>query len=218
MIKHQIFCCTKGKAEDTALYKNLQQFPKIQKHIAWIENNSYGLSYNYNKCMELYKNTIDSMIFCHDDIEFTSDNIFKELELAYEQFDVVGLAGGTNPEIKTPTLWHLMCKRENYFGRVGHYHGNEKFVTNFGPTPHRVTLLDGLFLAINLKKVKDTNFKFDNQFDFHLYDLDACLTANNEKLKLGVWPILVYHKSPGLRDLNDRVFQKNQAAFIAKYS
>jgi GT2 family glycosyltransferase len=38
---------------------------------------------------------------------------------------------------------------------------------------------------------------FDEQFDFHFYDMDFCRTARRAGLSLGTWPISVTHQSSG---------------------
>ena len=52
-------------------------------------------------------------------------------------------------------------------GAVAHYTGKddtECFMTNFGPTPKRVVMLDGLFLAINVKKIQESGIRFDESY------------------------------------------------------
>jgi hypothetical protein len=211
--------------------KRLRQNVKIQINEVGRDANIEGLSKTYNRFLKSLDNKdyvgntfgskYDYLIFVHDDVYIDDLEIFNKLDEAFKQYDIVGLAGGLEPEIKPLCLWHHMCKRENWRGRVGHFDdkGN-KFITDFGKTPSRVCVLDGLFLAVNLKKVRETSWKF-NETDcgkFHLYDIASSLDANAAGLKLGVWPILVYHHSPGLRDINDPSFQESQKKFLAKYS
>jgi hypothetical protein len=221
-MKYRIITCCKNKFENTPLQLSLAKLKINPIHITPFENNNEGLSYCYNLTLETWKKVnYDCLIFIHEDVEIIQSNFIEEIQEAFNQFDIVGLAGGLEPEIKVPSLWHRMCKRQNWRGRVGHFDekGN-KFITDFGETPSRVCVLDGLFLAVNLKKIKKTNWKF-NETDcgkFHHYDIASSLDANTAGLKLGVWPILVYHHSPGLRDINDPTFQESQRKFLAKYS
>jgi hypothetical protein len=80
---------------------------------------------------------------------------------------------------------------------VGHTVGGKMRVCYYGPTPRDCQLLDGLFLAINTAKLVEKAVKFDEQFDFHFYDLDFCRECLKRKLKLGTWPISVTHASGG---------------------
>ena len=91
-------------------------------------------------------------------------------------------------------------------------------MTSFGPTPSRVALLDGLFISVNTKKIKEVNWKFNENYTFHHYDIASSIDANKKKLKLGVTPIWVIHKSPGLLDPNSSVFLNSQKKFIQEYS
>lgn len=112
-----------------------------------------------------------------------------------------------------------MCGRENLRGAAGHFlpDNNAIHITAFGPSPARVALLDGLLLAVNSKKVAAAGWKFNENYNFHLYDIASCIDANKKKLKCGVLPIHVIHQSPGLRDYNDPTFQKNQNQFLKEY-
>lgn len=185
-------------------------------------DNKYGLPFIYNKYIteENYEQ-YDYIIFAHDDLSIEDNNLHGKIYEAMEQFDVVGLAGTSDVVIKQPALWHVMNNKQPFSGAsgaVGHPTQNgEIMVSGYGPSPKRVILLDGLFLAINLRKVLDTGVKFDEQFDFHFYDLDFCLQCNQNKLKLGTWPIWCVHQSPGLSNLNDPNWLANQQKFISKW-
>ena len=56
---------------------------------------------------------------------------------------------------------------------------------------------DGLFLAVNVEKVLETEWRFDERHHFHHYDISSCLLANECKLKMGTWPIYVLHHGLG---------------------
>jgi len=178
-------------------------------------NKTKGLSEYYNSIIEEAKHEIT--VLCHHDVslEYTNLNCLYE---ATKKFDVVGVAGGLNPKLVEKNLWHWMMGRENYRGIAAHTHPDGgMFLTNFGQTPSRVTLLDGVFLAFNTGKIKKSGARFDKQFLWHHYDIDFSLTCNYNKLKLGVWPILIYHESPGLRDLDDKSWNNSNQKFINKW-
>jgi len=90
--------------------------------------------------------------------------------------------------------------------------------TNFGPTPSRVVILDGLFISVLTSKVKQTGWKFNENYEFHHYDIASSLDANKMKLKLGVAPIWVMHNSPGLLSFEDKNFLQSQEKFLSEYS
>ncbi len=57
--------------------------------------------------------------------------------------------------------------------------------------------MDGLFLAVNTGRVLEKSIKFDEEFEFHFYDLDFCRQCISNGLILGTWPIAVTHASGG---------------------
>ena len=78
-----------------------------------------------------------------------------KLEEAFKEYDIVGLAGAKQAEIKQPALWHLMSNQQDWSGAVAHPANDKQiFMTNFGPTPQRCLILDGLFLAIKVSSLK----------------------------------------------------------------
>lgn len=208
----------KEKAQDTVLYKSLKsQNINIDYYIEH-NNTSKGLGKFYNECLELYKNK-DCIVFVHDDVDIINTDLEHQLAKAFKRFDIVGVAGCVNPSIIEKNLWHWMgSKKENLRGVAGHPYDNsgDFFVTSFGPTPSRAVIIDGVFMALNMEQINKTNVKFDENFMFHHYDIDFSLTCNENKLKIGVWPILINHQSPGLKSF-DSSFEKSNTYFINKW-
>ena len=187
-------------------------------------NNKDSLSSVYNQYINKdFKNEI--LVMCHDDLYIDDLKLQEKIQTALKTYDVIGLAGTTGPlNIRPPVLWHIMGgPRENYRGSVAHFkeRGNTKqlFSTNFGLTPDRVLLIDGLFIATKVQTLLDNNIKFDetNPARFHFYDLDFCLQCNAAKLKIGVWPIWCIHASHGLQEYTSE-FLTGQEWFIKKWN
>lgn len=207
---------------NTLIYKSMCKYHDDYIYGEIVTNNTMALANVYNRFInEQNRDTI--VVFCHDDCLIEDLFLVEKLDRAIEEYDIVGLAGIQAPiAIKQPALWHLMGDRSQYSGAVAHFTGkddNERFMTPFGPTPARVILLDGVFLAINVEKCLDKNVRFDesNPARFHYYDLDFSLTANKSGLKLGTYPIWVTHRSHGLTK-PDEEFYKGQEWFIKKWS
>jgi GT2 family glycosyltransferase len=174
---------------------------------------------------EYYNSIIDSddhkkyeyVVFCHDDVSLEYCN-FNTVARALNQYDIAGVAGGLNPVIGEKNLWHWMMPREEQRGFAGHAYANDALlVTTFGPSPARVAVLDGVFLAINIRRLRPTKARFDTNFMWHHYDIDFSLTCNRNKLKLGVWPFLINHKSPGLLDINNKEWNRSNEYFKRKW-
>lgn len=217
-----IVLCSITPKEDpteTVLYNSIHKTGDVH---FYMENsnsgkNAKGLSQFYNECIEKFSSA-DSIIFCHDDVDLLFSDVSYQVSSALQNFDVAGVAGCVNPKIIEKNLWHWMAQdSKNCRGIAGHpYDKDSFFVTSFGPTPARVTLLDGVFLALNMKKIKESGAKFDEQFLFHHYDIDFSLTCNKLKLKLGTWPFLINHQSPGLKDFHEG-WTKSNDLFIKKW-
>jgi Glycosyltransferase like family len=168
-------------------------------------NNKTAIAKVYNSYIDSHKDEDCILVLAHDDVVITDKNWIEKLNQALNQYDVVGLAGGTNAAIREPALWHIMCPKDSLSGDVQHLAPNGNvFNTHFGKNG-RVLLLDGLFLAFNPKKIAATGAKFDETCPakFHFYDLDFSLTCNKNKLKLGTTNIEVVHSSPGLKSFTD---------------
>jgi hypothetical protein len=157
------------------------------------------------------------VIFIHDDV-LVEDLFWEEkLNIAFEKYDIVGLAGAKKADLSRPPAWHLMSDRQEHCGEVAHSHEKQVWTTCFGPTDSRVLIMDGLFIAVNVSKLINSGVRFDERFDFHHYDLTLCLRANKNKLKLGVTPIRVVHF--GLGDsMNTPEWQKSSELFKEYYA
>jgi hypothetical protein len=185
-------------------------------------DNDTGLSEVYNQYITP-KNAkkYDIALFLHDDVYVDDLKIRGKLYQAIQQYDIVGLAGCLSPRIKSPSLWHLMSGYDNHRGYVAHANPDDITtvrMTSFGPSPSRVILIDGLFMAVSLKAAIRSEWRFNESFKFHHYDLSSCLDANSKGLKIGVSPINVIHASPGLRSLHDSNFKHSEKKFLEKYT
>ena len=174
--------------------------------IVWTENTD-SLSVQYNKAKKYY-DQYDCIIFCHDDIFINDAFLIEKLQTGLAQFDIVGLAGGSDLRLQGQSLWHIMIEPKTASGAVSHFNKEgQEFVTSFGPFGKRCLILDGLFLAVNTKTTKNLNW--DENVKFHHYDLIYCLEANKQKLKMGTAPIYVTHDSPGLQSMSEEFIKSN---------
>lgn len=189
---------------------------KPDKDYTVICNNKEGLPKIYNQFIkESFQEK--KLIFVHDDV-LIEDLFWQEkLTLAFEKYDIVGLAGSKKCNLTSPIMaWHMMCSREDMVGEVAHSKDKKFWTTIFGPTESRALILDGLFIAVNTKKLLETNTFFDESFTFHHYDISFCIRANQNKLKMGVFPLKVTHY--GLGDsMNSETWKKSSDVFKQIY-
>jgi len=76
-------------------------------------------------------------------------------------------------------------------------HNNLSSYDNYGPSPRKVKLLDGMFLAVRSETLLKYNIHFDENFLFHFYDLDLSRQFELYNLSIGTWPISVIHSGTG---------------------
>lgn len=223
MKKILVVCCTQQDGKDTQLMQSLSSMSSDVTLVMNI-NNKCGLSKAYNKQLvadNLIKH--DIVLFVHDDVYIDDMKLKGKLYTAINElnYDIVGLAGANEVRISKPCLWHKMSRPQSWSGSVSHPVEMEDnsmlHVTSFGPWPRRCVVLDGLFLAVDLKRVLEVGWKFNENYDFHHYDISGCLDANKLKLKMGTYPIHVTHSSPGLRDYNDKSYQQSEMKFYDEY-
>jgi GT2 family glycosyltransferase len=213
-----IVACSLSRKPDpcqTKIYNNFKEINKFSKIDLKLKHNNtkMGLGEYYNQCIEEYAENYDYMLFVHDDVSIINMDLEYQIKKGMEKYDVLGIAGCTSPQIKDVNLWHLMSERANLRGFAGHScveTNNEFHITTFGASPSRVAIIDGVFMAVNCKKVLKSNTRFDIKFMFHHYDMDFSLQCNLNKLKIGTWPILIDHSSPGLREFTDDWKKSNE--------
>jgi hypothetical protein len=164
-----------------------------------VKNNKEGLPKVYNRFLEDPKYAKSLLLFVHDDVEL--EDIFLIDKISNSPYEVTGLAGTKKADLSKPPGWHLMSTREDWVGEVAHAEFKEDkkniWTTVFGSTNSRALLIDGLFICVDVKALKEKNVRFNEKFEFHHYDLSFCLDCNKEKIKIGVLPIRVIHHGLG---------------------
>lgn len=200
-----IFTATKGNnwhfpLAKTALELNLDNFIHAKF------NNRQGLANVYNEFLDLaIREKFDYVMFIHDDVHLEHDPRPK-LEKLFQEFDIVGVAGCSKAKIKSPALWHLMgggFGGGNIHGAVAHGNADRKHMTSFGVYPHRVVMIDGVFMAFNRKAIETVRFDEDCPSKWHMYDIACCLSSVEKGLKIGVGDIMITHESLGLQEFTE---------------
>lgn len=182
-MKIKLYTATKGNKEDTPLYKSLN-IDYYNTEIHYEENNTKSLQFLYNKFLsDARQNNVDIAAFIHDDVFINCRDLLRRLEDSSRNYTVFGVAGAMECKVQEPALWHLMSKRESHRGNVAHGSPEQYQYTSFGPIPGRVLVIDGVFMAFNIKKLS-SDLKFDESYPskFHYYDLDFCLECNKKVL------------------------------------
>jgi len=226
--KSLLFSASKKRWNDTLIASSFYDLRMGDRgcYPVFEENNKAGLAEVYNKMIDHALNqNVDCLILVHDDVILEEEPIPK-LERLFDDYDLVGVAGTSKVELKSPALWHLMgggFGGGNLHGKVCHIIeeiGSEYGKSHpayFGPYPRRVVMIDGVFMALN-RKMLESGVRFDEDCPskFHFYDLNYSLSAHLVGLKVGVGDILITHESPGLREYTDE-WRSGEQYFLNKY-
>ncbi len=197
-----IVTCTRAKTLEE--FKTRPIYSSLQKHIdsnpnidfQLFTNNQRGLSTCYNEILKDPKNLDKTVLFVHDDIEL--NDLFLYEKLIDSPYSITGLAGAKSfNKLSDKLAWHLAALKESYVGEVAHYKDGQIWTTVFGSSNSRALTLDGLFLSVKVKDVVEKELFFDEEFDYHFYDLAFCLKANEKHVKCGVYPIYAVHHGLG---------------------
>jgi hypothetical protein len=214
--KPLIVSCTRGFKEDTELYRSLQKLGI--DHFQFFENNRGGLSSCYNLVLGEKAGSDEVVIFVHDDVSIRDAFFQEKIDDAFDRhgYAVAGVAGTAGYRIGprlVDTPWFHQ-PQQLLSGWVEHLGANgAPVMNNIGPTLRRCIVLDGLFLAVDLGKAG--NIRFDEQFAFHFYDHDFCLSAHEAGLVLGTCNIYLTHKLNGSELSED--FRQAQNDFRTKW-
>jgi hypothetical protein len=205
--KLTIFSATqKTTPKETSLYKSIMEL-NMDVDLHFILDNQNPLPVVYNKALQYARDeNLNNLLLIHDDVWLEHDPQPK-LEKLFDKFDVVGVAGCSKAEIKSPALWHIMgggFGSGNLHGAVAHGNHEKKHMTAFGEYPRRVLMIDGVFMAFNRNYIENGKY-FDEECPsgFHFYDLIVSYQAHLDGFKVGVGDILITHESMGLREFTD---------------
>lgn len=179
----------------------------IQLHLILFAQNKRGLSSVYNQAITQIITHDAIVVFLHDDVELCDWWWAERVLEGLQHFDIIGLAGCLK-RIPYQPAWHCQIQNGQYCWlpednlslHIAHRHVNNHAAYNIahmGTTRVAVQLLDGVFLACRTETLRQTGLRFDEQFQFHFYDLDFCRNAEKLGLTMGTWDISVIHDSSG---------------------
>lgn len=187
-------------------------FKKI-KVIEKINNGEKSLCEVYNEILN--ESETDIVVLCHDDIYFDTNSWYSKLIKHFEKtdFGILGVAGTTS--IPKSGMWWE--DRTKMIGIVNHESNGKKWESkyseSFGNSINESIIVDGLFIAINKKRIKKN---FVEEFKgFHFYDVSFCLENYLENVKIGVISnVRITHKSIGQ---TNNQWEENRIFFSEKY-
>jgi len=197
----------KDYLQKTCMYKEVQIIEKVN-------NGEKSLSQIYNEILK--ESTNDIVVLCHDDLEFDTnkwgDKLLKQFE-KNPDYGILGLAG-TKFLPKNAQWWAVP---QTMYGIVNHKHNGKKWSStysqNINEKIQNTVIVDGLFIALDKKKIKHN---FDETIKgFHFYDLGFCVPNYLDGVKVGViFNVRVTHLSIG--QINQQ-WEDNRVNFSIKY-
>lgn len=200
-------CATRAARESfassTALGKSLALLRPPGVELRLFPGNAAGLPSVYNTAIDESAADPAILLFIHDDVHLCDFHWTETLNEALEQFAIVGVVGNRRRVARQPG-WRFLDekftrdRRENLSGTVGHGRGfPPERVDVYGPAGQPVSLLDGVMLAVKSETLHTGKLRFDEQFDFHFYDLDFCRQAERAGMSMGTCALSLIHESGG---------------------
>ena len=197
-----------------SLEKLCDMYDLTQFDFTVVKDNKEGLSTVYNRYLvEEHKN--DIILFVHDDLIL--DTLFIVEHLRKSPYVVTGLAGARSTDLSVQKCaWHLMSRREEQLGEVKHIKDGVIWSSVFGPTVGQASVLDGLFLAVNVEEILKTEARFNTEFNWHHYDIAFAQECFKHNVTMGVLPINVIHYGLGDSMLTQE-WKNSNKKFIETY-
>ena len=182
--------------------------------------NTSGLPNVYNKAIDS-STDFDFIVFVHDDIWI--NDVFFFNKIISSKYDIVGAVGGCYwgvpsgyPIDEKPLIWTTATCGRGSSGFMNHDLKNGYFLpSSYGVAPKETTTLDGSIIIFARNAIQ-AGLRWDEQFNFHFYDMDICFSAHRLGLKVGTANILLTHESVGGSVVQPE-FMESQRKFIEKW-
>jgi len=176
---------------------------------------THSLSEAYNIILEKASN--DIVVLCHDDIYFEKKNWGNKILKHFKRNPDYGILGaaGTKYLPKSALWWQINTEM---IGIVNHEQDGKKWTSKYseskGSKLDETVIVDGLFIAVNKKKIKKN---FNEDFNgFHFYDLEFSFSNYLEGVKVGVfYDVRITHLSIGP---TNEIWEKNRIKFAEIHS
>ncbi len=158
----------------------------------------------------------ESLIFCHDDIEFLHDDFGERVLQHLAHYDVVGVAGSS--KLVDADWGHAGLPYVH--GQIIHRPPGQADYLYFAaglqaPIVENVHALDGVFIGMQRRVWEALNFDEATFNGFHLYDIDFTYRAHLAGFRVSIpMDLLLIHFSMGGYDLK---WQRENLKFLHKF-
>lgn len=193
--------------------EDIKNSSNIELEIATVQNNNFlSLTEFYNIILKSSKN--DIIVLCHDDLIFETYNWTQKIINHFNNspYGIIGVAG--TKHLSESGVWWEHCNP--MYGIVNHIVDGKKQECRWShetKSLEDMVVVDGLFLAIHKKRIK--NYFDESIKGFHYYDLDFCFSNFLNNVKIGLCTdIRLTHFSSG--SVNS-FWEENRNIFVEKY-
>lgn len=181
--------------------------------------NREGLPALYNSVIRAAAAKPAVLLFIHDDVHLVDYYWPERLYAGLLEFEIVGLIGNRRRLPRQPSWcfkdeWFTWDDFEHMSGFIAHGSALPYKVTRFGLLGE-CKILDGVFLAARSDHLLRHDLFFDEEFDFHFYDLDFCRQAEAKGVRMGTIPISILHESGG--GLRSPAWTEAYQRYLAKW-
>ncbi len=184
-------------------------------------DNQKGLPEVYNIAIAEAAGDPANLVFIHDDVHILDYFLPQRVDEGLNVFDLIGVAGNKRRVNKQPAWAFVDANltwdaREHLSGIVAH---GKTFpprqLSNYGEPRCSVKLLDGVLLAARSDRLLSCDLRFDEEFDFHFYDVDFCRQAEVKAMTCGTWDLAIMHESGG--GFGGEGWRQNYQRYIGKW-
>ena len=213
------FICTRNKSLPDYTQKLVSYLSRCKIEVTLLVNKESIFQAYSEAVKDTPLKDDDIVIFCHDDIEIIMDpQQFINVLIRASRRAKSGFFGvaGTSCLTEDAVWWNREVWQEGkHRGLVLHGNSLTSSQYTYYGDPGRVVCLDGLFLGISGKTLKDLNLDKPDYFegDWDFYDIHYTIQAHKKGFYNTVEPIFLLHRSIGELAGRDS-WHKNREAFI----
>jgi hypothetical protein len=208
----------------TLLGNSVSNYIQVSKaEVRLYAENSSGLSKVYNQAIEESISKPAILVFVHDDVLLCDFFWGDRIRDGLSKFDIIGIAGNTRRLGNQPSwayfdkslTWDDPANLSGAFASPCDQLPLSRSLKLLGPPGQECKILDGVLLAVNSETLNQSHLRFDENFDFHFYDVDFCRQAESKNLKMGTIPLSIGHESAG--NFNSDSWKKAYSTYCSKW-
>jgi hypothetical protein len=164
--------------------------------------------------------SVEWVVFGAAKLEVQLAGLLPSLREARREYgaDIVGVAGGSQLAVASPTTWGSMCLRASLLGQVAFRSLSGEVVPHvFGPTTGVVDVLDDILLAVHVPSAVAAGWRFNESFPSYHCVMASCLDARFLGLRLAVAPLKIIQSTEPEIEPTQEHWQTSEDRFLSRY-